>query len=490
MKAAIYGRQSVDHAEGAADQDRRCRAMVTERGWDLVGSFIDNDVSANKARGAVTQWAQLLATIGRGEVEVVVVTDTDRLTRGIRDALSLVDAGVKLLTLDGELDLTSAAGEKAFLSDAVTARFEVRRKRERALRGNERRAAAGTYENGARPFGYADDRKSPHPEEAPLIQEAYARILAGGTVYSILADWNRRGIPTRKGAKAWTYPAVRAVLLRERNAGRVILRGELVEGVRGDWEPLVSDEDFDAARAILTAPGRKTSPGRKAKYLAGGIARCGTCGEPMRSNGTTDRSTGERYTQYRCSSKLRQGSDPRTHATAKVSEVDPKLGKRVFYALRGSLLQGAEAVNPDAARMAALRTERDDLARRRQVAQEELTEPGADRAHWRRLIAQHGARIDEIDAELESISAAVARDSAMAVVHAAVAHMRATADSTSLDEFFFEETLKDLFLERFDAMPVDERRALIAATLSITINTAVSTRAEDGPERIHIRSKL
>lgn len=104
---------------------------------------------------------------------------------------------------------------------------------------------------------------------------------------------------TGKRAEAWSYASVRAVLLRPSNAGYVTdgaggwLTGADEDGkpVRGLWEPLIDESTYAEARALLTAKGRRTTPGRKSAYLASGIARCGVCGGPLRSStipGTRD----------------------------------------------------------------------------------------------------------------------------------------------------------------------------------------------------------
>lgn len=471
MRAAIYARQSIDHAVGAEDQQRRATALIDARGWTLADAYVDNDTSATRARGAGTGWARLLTAIENGHIEAVVAVDLDRLLRSTRDLNSLIDRGAKVVTVDGEIDLSSAEGEFRATMLASIARFEVRRKHERSLRGNERRAAAGIYRNGPRPFGYAEDHTALHPVEAPLVQEAYARALEGGTLYSIAADWNRRGIPTHRGGKGWSTPAVKALLLRERNVCRVVLRGELQTGVVGQWEPIIDLDTFEEVKARLTDSARRTAPvGRRAKYLAGGIAVCGVCGEPMRTNASFARK-GKKVMQYRCSSKLRSASG--TCATALVEQVDPLLCDAVYDALIES--DDDTAADATTAQLIELRGLRNELERRRQVIQEELLEPDADRAHLRTLRRQIAAQIEACSARIEELEAHASKDAARDIVRLAREHLAATAATAepwTPRALAASLAISDAWREWWNGLEIERQRDLIRATLTITINPA------------------
>ncbi len=50
----------------------------------------------------------------------------------------------------------------------------------------------------------------------------------------------------------------------------------------GAWEPVFGEDTYRRLVALLTDPGRRTSPASSAiKYLLSGLARCGVCGGPM-----------------------------------------------------------------------------------------------------------------------------------------------------------------------------------------------------------------
>ncbi len=308
MKAGIYLRQSLDVAEGIERQRERCRALVQARGWDLAGEYVDNDTSASKKRGEGTAWATMLDDAVRDRLDVVVAVDVDRLLRNVSDLVSLTESGAKVLTVDGEIDLTTADGEFRATMLAGIARFEVRRKSERQVRANEARARQGKRVGGRRPFGYEADGVTVRESEAEAIRAGYAAILAGETISSVVRMWNSQGFTTGQTRQArsghagepspWQRSTVRRVLLNQRNAGRLVYKGE-VQATPAEWPAIIDEATFEGVRAILTNPSR-VHRGRGAVALLTGYAVCGVCGATVHSGGSVR--AGRRG--YRCTKSM------------------------------------------------------------------------------------------------------------------------------------------------------------------------------------------
>jgi len=348
MKSAIYLRQSLDVAEGIERQRFRTRQLVDSRGWDFVDEYVDNDTSASKARGATTGWGRLLEDLARNRIEAVVAVDLDRLLRSTRDLNTLIDLGAKVVTVDGEIDLSTADGEFRATMLAGIARFESRRKGERQRRANEHRARAGKRPGGnRRQFGYAlrcrEDCKRDHvhermlqtgdvvESEAAAIRDGYRRFLSGVPLGAIAREWNLSGIATTQARNvrsghagepsAWTGGTVRQVLMNARNAGIVTYHGE--EMGRAEWEPIVEESTYRAAAAILSDPQRRTA-GTYGKYLLTGIAKCGIegCGAHVYAGGAAR--PGIRA--YRCSGSM-------GHFARKAEPVEEYVAERVIARL-------------------------------------------------------------------------------------------------------------------------------------------------------------
>ncbi len=293
MKAATYSRQSVSNEELISTQAQRAQQLVSARGWHLVGTYADDDTSASKVRGDATDWARMLRDIEAGVVEAVVAVDLDRLLRSTRDLNALIDRGAKVVTVDGEIDLSTADGEFRATMLAGIARFEVRRKSERQVRANDARAAQGKVIRGRRPFGYEADGVTVREAEAEAVRDGYEALLGGATLASIAAGWNALGLTTGQGS-AWRHDNVRHVLLNPRYRGAVRRHGVIVHE-EAEWPALVSADTFREAEAILRDPARRTGA-PSVKRLLSGIAECGVCGSPVHAGGGARRG----IANYRC----------------------------------------------------------------------------------------------------------------------------------------------------------------------------------------------
>ncbi|WP_277525554.1 recombinase family protein [Arthrobacter sp. ES3-54] len=309
MRAAIYLRQSLDAQEGIDRQRQRTSSIATARGYQIVKTYEDNASSATRSRVA-SQWGQLLADASNKEFEIVIAVDVDRLLRSITDLSELIKTGVKVLTVDGEIDLTTADGEFRASMLAAIARFEVRRKSERQKRANEARAKRGKRVGGRRAFGYEPDGVTVREPEAEALRKGYGMVAGQESVSAVARYWNGLGFTTGQNRRLskedkiagkkptpsqWTRSAVRDVLLNERNVGRMVYLGE-VQAVAAEWRPVVDDDLFETVRSILLNPERQ-KPGRNPVGLLTGIALCGVCEGTVHAGG----SARSGYRGYRCS---------------------------------------------------------------------------------------------------------------------------------------------------------------------------------------------
>jgi len=281
--AAIYCRISLDRngeGLGVERQEALCRKLAKERGWPVAEIYVDNDRSAysGKPRPA---YQRMFADIEAGLRDAVVCVDLDRLTRRPAELEAFMDLAdmhhVALANVSGDTDLASSDGRfKARIMGAV-ARQESERKGERVSREAEQAARRGVPRGSRRPFGYEPDRVTVREDEAALIKDAVERVLAGVSLPSIARDWNARGISTPQGAlRGWSGTSVVEVLRNPRIAGLRTYHGEVVS--EGAWPAIVDRETFERLQVKIR---RSARPGRPARRLLSGVARCGLCGSPM-----------------------------------------------------------------------------------------------------------------------------------------------------------------------------------------------------------------
>jgi site-specific DNA recombinase len=372
--------------EGIERQTERTAALANARGWRVAETFIDNDVSASKPRGADTAWGRMLAA--SDELDVVIGVDLDRVVRSTRDLNTLIDHGLALVTLDGEIDLTTADGEFRASMLASIARFEVRRKGERQTRANAQRAAKGGVPKGVRLKGYTSAGQIVH-KEAATVRALFDGFSTGLTLRTLSRE---HGL---------TPSTVRTILTNPRYAGRRIYKGEAV-GV-GDWEPIVPGDLFDSVNRGLADPARKSNrTGSTArKHLGTSLFRCGECGEALSLkagepvDGPTVRTAGSGG-RYAC---------PRCHLVRTMAPIDS-------YVLR---LAEARLTQPDA--LAALTPDVDmdpllgehaTLSARKATLAGLVADGTMSRADVRDAVERLNERLAEIDRVLDAAHGPVA----------------------------------------------------------------------------------
>jgi len=306
MRAAIYLRQSKDTAGTGLAVDRQridCEKLAAERGWTVVATFTDNDLSASSGK-LRPGYQELLRLIDAGEIDVVAAWAIDRLMRRLSDLESLIvrceTAGVRVATVSGDIDLSTDAGRLVGRILSSVAQGEVERKSCR-----QRRAALQAAESGRPPsrraFGFTNGGHD--PAEAPALVELYGLVLAGMSMLAACRWLNERGLRTTTG-RVWDRSSVRKMLLNPRNAGLRAHRGEVVAA--GTWEPIVAEEVFRAVVEKITDPARRSHSGNARRWLGGGLYLC-HCGAKVRVNYSHH---GQRVYQCQASAHLSRSADP------------------------------------------------------------------------------------------------------------------------------------------------------------------------------------
>jgi site-specific DNA recombinase len=197
----IYTRQSKD-GEGnglaVARQLAECRKLAAERGWTVAREFEDNDTSASNGK-ARPGFDAAMTMISEGRAGLLIVWAADRLVRKLADFERVIElferTGAKLVTVSGDLDLSTDAGRLVGRILASVAPGEVERKSARQKLAAQQSARAGKRWTGCpRPFGYLGDHATPDPAEAAAIQEAARMLLGKSTIAAVVRDWSARGL--------------------------------------------------------------------------------------------------------------------------------------------------------------------------------------------------------------------------------------------------------------------------------------------------------
>jgi site-specific DNA recombinase len=259
-----------------------CRVRLADLGLVEGKVLVDPGRSAWNPAIERPAWDELMDRLEGGISGGFIVFDLERFTRQPKDGERMIRVAARgLLVLDSEseYDLRTPNGKKAFRDAVNAAAYYSDRLSTRSACGKKLKAMAGEPNGSARPFGFEDDRVTQREDEAAVLRELTARFLAGELQDALIADLNARGIPTAQG-RPWTRPAMKTLLTRQRNCGRIIYT-DPASGVtsvvgRLPGDPIVSEEDFDRGIAIYAARrrGRPSSP----HYLCSSFAVCGQPG--------------------------------------------------------------------------------------------------------------------------------------------------------------------------------------------------------------------
>ncbi|MCB0914357.1 MAG: recombinase family protein [Actinobacteria bacterium] len=288
-RCAIYLRQSLDATgDGLAIQRQRedCLTIAKARGWDVVGEYVDNSISASDARKKRPEYDRLVADFDAGMYDALVCWDLDRLTRQVRQLEDWIDRaegrGLRLVTANGEADLTTDAGRLFARIKAAVARSEMERKSARQKRAARQRAERGLPPKGPRATGYATDG-SVVPHEAAVVRRIFSSFVAGDSIHGIVRALIAEGVPTRRGG-VWDTSSIHDILRNPRYAGIVTYLGERLD-VDAKWTPLIDESTFAKTQEILNDPRRVTNRvGTHRRHLGAGLYRCGECGERVRTH--------------------------------------------------------------------------------------------------------------------------------------------------------------------------------------------------------------
>ena len=239
-RIATYARVSTadqaDTGTSLADQERRLRAAVIARDGRLVDHYVDAGVSG--ALDSRPGLDRLRKTARAGEVDLVMATKIDRVSRSAVGLLALIeelrDSHCHLLLIDEGLDTSTATGDLTSGLLGVIGGWERRRIAERTKGG--RRAAAeieGRFVGSTPPFGF---RVEPSPRgkgKCLVVDEAQSLtvrrmfqtlVIDQQSITAAAQQLNLEGHRTPKG-RLWTVETL----------GRWTLRPEPLRAASGVW---------------------------------------------------------------------------------------------------------------------------------------------------------------------------------------------------------------------------------------------------------------
>ncbi len=318
MRAAVYARVSTTRqaqAQTIEQQLDRLREAITGRGWELDDQHVYRDDGYSGASLGRPGLDRLRDHAALAELDVVVVTEPDRLARNYVHQVLLIDElagyGCRVEFLDRPMSADPHDQLLLQIRGAV-AEYERTLITERMRRGRHARLRAGTLLPWTRPpFGYRLDPDRPRdaaavrvdPGEAALVAQLFDWYLEPqATLYRLTARLADLGVPTPAGKPRWNVASVRGILRNPAYAGRALTnrtqvaparrrRSALLPAGRGeshvprpsqDWievpvPQIISAEIFAQVQAKLDANQQGAARNTRHEYLLRALVSCGAC---------------------------------------------------------------------------------------------------------------------------------------------------------------------------------------------------------------------
>lgn len=272
IRCAIYTRKSTEEGleqefNSLDAQHEACAAYILSQrheGWTQVQTRYDDGgySGGNMDRPGLKQ---LMADIGAGKVDVIVVYKVDRLTRSLADFAKIVEVldakGASFVSVTQAFNTTTSMGRLTLNVLLSFAQFEREVTGERIRDKIAASKARGMWMGGPVPLGYdLKERKLIiNPAEADLVRHIFTRYATLGSgqklVEELRADGHRTKLrPHKDGSVVGGVPFGRGMLF-QLLANRLYL-GEIVhKGTAhpGEHEAIIDQALWDAVQQQVAA---------------------------------------------------------------------------------------------------------------------------------------------------------------------------------------------------------------------------------------------
>lgn len=319
--AAGYIRVSSDeqaqHGISVDAQRQILQAWAVTRQLPTIQIYEDAGFSGKNTRRPALQ--RLLADVRGGDVDHVVVWKLDRLSRSLRDTITMIEddftpAGVTLVSVTESIDTSTPSGRMMLNLLASFAQLEREQDSDRVVMAHKHLARDCRYLGGHVPMGYQVDATRHlqlDPPAAAAVRRVFDLYLAGSGYAQILDYLNGEAFPLSHKTRPWSKSDLNYLLNNEIYAGTYIRRlgadkrsrvtaPETIR-VPGGVPAILSADEW--ARVSRIREGNRAAAAKhraRTVYPLSGLVHCAVCGAlmPLNHGGKTRAGEVERY--YTC----------------------------------------------------------------------------------------------------------------------------------------------------------------------------------------------
>ena len=296
MRVAVYARVSTEHEAqiNALENQLEWYKIECSRhsDWEIVEVYVDQGITGTQAQKR-PEFLRMMEDAKKDKFDLIITREVSRFARNTVDALSytrqmkamgvdvlFINDGINTAADDGELRLSlmssMAQDESRKISERVKAGQKISRERH-ILYGNGNilgfRRENGTY--------------VPEPEQAETVRLIFQMYSSGEVgLQKIVAELYRLGRLDAGGHVSWDASKVSRVLHNATYKGCICYNKSHSDGyltqkriknldessyiyVKGDFEPLVSEEMWERCQQILASRSARVidENGKKHKYM-------------------------------------------------------------------------------------------------------------------------------------------------------------------------------------------------------------------------------
>lgn len=314
VRVALYIRVSGEEQKikglSLEAQQERLEAYARERGWVIVGIYIDAAKTARKNIHKRTDFQRMMDSVKRDEVNILLFCRLDRWFRSVADYYKIMEVleahNCDWKTTDEEYDTTTANGRLYINVKLSIAQNEADIDGERIDVVFDSKIAHGTVVSGSAPFGFRvneEKRLEVVPEDAAIVQDAFNYFET-----SISQRATVRYIRETYGVN-WCDATFRRMLKEKLYTGVYDRGGRFNDHF---CPAIISKQQFDRVQALLERNARSVPSGKV--YIFTSILTCAECGHKLVGYKSSD------YYYYRCNQHFqRQRSFPFIHKVVYIS---------------------------------------------------------------------------------------------------------------------------------------------------------------------------
>ena len=380
---AAYCRVSTEEEEQQSSYENQCKyytdLIMQNPKWSMAGIFADEGISGTSAKKR-DEFMRMIKACKKGKINLILTKSISRFSRNTVDCLHYIRLlkswGVAVMFEKENINTMQEDSEFLITLHGAFAQQEVE-----SISANVRWGMQQSMKEGKvriqykKLYGYQrgeDGNPEIIPEQAEVVEEIYARYLAGASLRMIQNWLEDNRIPNKKGKAEWPLGCIRGILTSEKYCGDVLMQKTYTTDcithkavknngerpmylVQNNHPAIIDRETYDAVqaeiarRAALRSPSKNVLTGQScytSKYALSDRVYCGECGTKYKR--TTWSKNGKKRIVWRCVSRLDYGTKY-CHSSPTVDE--DRLQAAILAAINSAMSEKKVLINQIAGAM-------------------------------------------------------------------------------------------------------------------------------------------